>query len=173
MIVNHKSVADNVFFIQKVYMANSVPSSKNYESLALMSKISFLLYKTILTLVFCTVCIFASMPFLLYLYEGTGEDGQLAPMIPFYVPFVNENTFGGYIILCGVHVYALYLTVLGVTGGDATIIVLAVHGLALADIFENGFLSLNNIVNQNRRGNDIEVKFTLRNLVQMHIEAYR
>lgn len=172
MIVNHKSVADNVFFFQKVYMANSMSSTKNYESLALISKISFLLYKVILTLVFCTVCIFASMPFLLYLYEGTGDDGQLAPMIPFYVPFVDENTFGGYIILCCVHLYALYLTVLGVTGGDATIIVMAVNGLALADIFENGFQLLNNMV-KNGKGNEIEVKFTLRNLVQMHIEAYR
>lgn len=167
-LTHKKKIVANVYFMQHVYKMNTKPISDNYETLKKTANIVFVIHRIIVILFILTAMAFALTPVVIYLIEG----GPLIPILPCFFPFIDETTTWGYTFTALFHLFLLYLSCVGLSGSDLTIISMALQGLALADVFDNSFRRLNEMIKVGS-GTPTDVKFTLRNLVKMHIDICR
>lgn len=107
------------------------------------------------------VCSFLLYPFYMYAFEN-----EIVPIIPIYLPGIDENTRNGFIILSSFHISAYFMVISGVFAYDFLITILTVSPLICAKLiwFEMEQLKCD------LEGDEspIVIKYHFRNILLLH-----
>lgn len=93
--------------------------------------------------------------------------GELIPILPFYLPVIDDTTYAGYITLFMLHITAIFFAVIGYVMIEFLLTVMVVGSLIFA-----------NLISMDVRKADDELQladpiatFRLRNIILMHQES--
>lgn len=141
----------------------------NYLSLRNNAKICFIVYRLGVLVFMITAIAFICLPFVVNIIEG----GELQPMLPCMLPFIDYKTNFGFIATMAFHCFIIFLALAGTIGTDLTVMIILLHGISLSNIFNNAFIDINKFTTCNHIDGRQQflIKFKLRNIVQMHIET--
>lgn len=121
------------------------------------------------TMTFCTMSLFLMYPVVLYFLTGVVE-----PILPMTLPYLNANTFKGFIGITGFHILWSAQTGLGLAAADVLIATLVVYTLPMVALFRRRFEELSDILNMGKKAQESEMVYqSLRNLVKMHQDMCR
>nr|QGW45413.1 odorant receptor 40 [Bradysia odoriphaga] len=162
---NHKEVKAMCDFNLKVYRSNK-ESSHNKTLLTTAVNIIVFIFKGGISFLIATAILTVLKPSITYLLIGIVE-----PVIPTYIPMLNENEFSGYVALAAFHTYLLFVFVIGTAAIDFGLMVFVLQSYTLSAIFRNAVDNFNSLVGKNEQdANTIEVRASLRNLILMHMD---
>lgn len=119
----------------------------------------------------CTVYMFGGMFYLLnplYSYYWLGE---IVPILPIYMPLIDETTTEGFIGLTVMHLVFLVLTVVSTAAADFMYVLLIFNMILFARIFSDNVDELNATL-RGEEVNRIEAKFRLTNILLIHREIF-
>lgn len=151
-------------FLRNIYVANA--SNIVLQSTALMKWSTRLLLVTkLITGVIVAAGLLAyAIPVLVYVLTG-----QLIPIAPLYIPFLNENTTAGFTALILIQTVWDAQVIVGMVAADTLLTLFILFQFLMGDLFDNLFLELNCALDDNphiaRSG---EVYACVRNLTMMH-----
>lgn len=111
--------------------------------------------------------IFISFPLITYLVTG-----EHIVFFPIYIPFVHDDTDGGFVVLSSIHFVWITQVVIGLAGSDALMALLLLHILPISELFVVSVEEMNDalLADDPAVANSAYMKLWLRNLLQMHRE---
>lgn len=102
----------------------------------------------------------------IYLYYTKNE---IVPLLPLYMPFIDESTKSGFILLSAIHLGFLFIAVVASACTDLWFAMVAVNFFVPANIFSENVRELNVILTQDKV--DIQLtKAKLLNILLIHRE---
>lgn len=105
-------------------------------------------------------------PFYSYFWQN-----RVIPLLPVYMPFVDENTKTGFITLSALHISLIILTILGSACVDFMFIMLIVNMPVLSTICGDNVRELNDILN-GKKVNLTLANAKLKNIFLIHSEIF-
>lgn len=111
----------------------------------------------------CGLC-FLSYPIIMFL-----ANGELFPVFPMFLPFVNENTNIGYTILTIYHIIFVIMPMAGLAGVEFFIAVFMISSLLFAKLITLDAQQIN-IELSAEKSEKMKIKYRLRNILLMHKE---
>lgn len=129
-----------------VYEANAKTTSP--KRALLMQKISWISEWTLIG-GFFTYIIFGTLQFTYPIY-GYFWQHEIKPLFPLYLPFVDEKTTVGYVILMLIQCTEMYLSLVGSACTDFIFMVLIINVSVFSTIFEDNVIELNEILRENK-----------------------
>lgn len=128
--------------IIEVYAVNSIGASrKRFKLLQLLSTITELL----LTYGFAGSCwcgvLFIMNPIFSYVWLH-----EMRPMLPIYMPFINEDTLSGFVQLTLIHIILIVTGVIGTASVDFMIVMIVLNVPIFSSIFSDNVQELNGIL---------------------------
>lgn len=147
----------------KVYAANQNQKNAPYAILMKWSSNCLLFAKW-----GCIPCGACMSVLICWPFAGYYLTGVLEPILPTFIPFMDENTTFGYIFLYCFEFSLCVLAMSGTCGADFMLIILIVHMWPLCQIFQNMFKELNAglLVERNRSSQHMKDHF--RNILMVH-----
>lgn len=123
-----------------------------------------ILVNLFLILCFVTISLFATSPIPIYIFTG-----DVSPIFPLYIPFLDENTVIGYCGLSFMHIIWLAQTGFGLAVADMSTAAIILYILPMVGLFRKRFEELSKILTLRKVAQDSELVYQcLRNLVKMH-----
>lgn len=160
-----KMVVDLMNKLVDIYTANSKTTSRNrsivIQKFATITKI---VIKGGLTLYVLAGCFYLLNP--LYSYHWRNE---IVPLVPLYMPFIDENTTIGFTILTSIHLVFLALAVIGSACTDFMFVMIIVNMPLLSSIFSDNIGELNAILREETVDESL-VKTKFKNILLLHRE---
>lgn len=94
---------------------------------------------------------------------------EIKPMLPVYMPFIDENTLIGFIELTLIHIIFIFTGALGTVSVDFMVVMIVLNVPIFSTIFSDNVHELNDILHARNDGHDKSVltKAKLRNLFFM------
>lgn len=128
----------------------------------LIAKCGILLYSLAVTSFF---------PYPIYMYFVKDER---VPLLTLYIPFVNENTYGGYITLLIIQTFLIIITVVGMAASDILYAMMITNFPILARLIEDESNQLNEFLEEQEHSEngtkDQTWKYRFHNILVMHNE---
>lgn len=156
--------------IINVYAVNAKTlSRKRFKLLQMLSKITELFLKFGIIGGSCCGMFFIVNPFITYVWLN-----EMKPMIPIYMPFIDENTMDGFLLLTLIQTVFIVTGVIGTVSVDFLIFMIVLNVPIFSNIFSDNVTELNAILS----GDDDEdkqtlIKMKLRNLFFMYDEIWQ
>ncbi|XP_037034192.1 putative odorant receptor 83c [Bradysia coprophila] len=167
-IKNNRSVKDMLYFCSKIYRANTAPGP-NKQLLAKSVKIIVFIFKNGMVLLLTTAILALLRPGFSYIVFG-----KLDPILPTYLPGVDEEETYGYVMLATLHTYIAFIFVTGTAGCDLLLMTQVIHLYTMTHIFRNAVDEFNALIERNTgRTSRKKTRQFLRNLILMHIDYAR
>lgn len=155
---------DQITFI---YAANAKTTDrKRLMLLSNFSLITEIVLKAGSALYCCAGLFYILNPFYSYYFKN-----ELIPLIPLYIPFIDEETKTGFITLCGIHFGFMILTVMATACTDFMFVMIIVNIPVLSTIFCDNVRELNDIL-KNKNVDVPAAKGKLRNILLMHRDIW-
>ncbi len=152
-------------FAIKVYRVNK-DTSANKKRLEKSVKMTVFIFKAGTALLIATAILTCIKPAISYLLMG-----KLEPIIPSYIPGINEEEPTGYACTAVFHFYILFVFVIGTAATDLGLMALVIHSYTMSHIFRNAVNEFNSLVAKNEGNtNTGHIRASLNNLILMHIE---
>lgn len=154
--------------IIEVYAANSIGvSRKRFKFLQLLSTITELLLKVGFAGGCACGMVFILNPIFSYVWLH-----EMKPMLPVFMPFIDENTQSGFIQLTLIHTIFIVTGVIGTASVDFLVFMTVLNIPIFSTIFNDNVQELNDILHaENDDGNgpdkSVLIKAKLRNLIFM------
>lgn len=147
----------------EVHIKSKVPDRLEYfRKFALFTEFLFILE---FILYCCAVIIFFLFPFYMYFFQS-----KLIPIIPIFIPFLDENTIIGYTILVIIQTYFVISALLGLLSYDYFNSVLFTSSLMYAKLIRWEMDAIH--IEMQDNATKWRVNGRLRNLLQMHQEIF-
>lgn len=148
--------------VQKLYDAHIKTKcpvrSKYFQQFGLITEYMFIFwlvaYSMSIPLVFSLV---------IYVYA---VDDKLIPLLPFYLPFIDENTFIGYISLFMLHITSIFTALMGFVTIEFLLTVMVVSSLIFSILISLDIRKTDDELQLT----DSTAKFRLWNIILMHQE---
>lgn len=153
--------------IQNLYKIHS--KTKSIERIEYFEKFAFVtevLFKGMTIVYISSTFTFYFYPVYMYLYEN-----EIVPIIPLYLPAIDENQFTGYVILCVIHVTVLNLATFGVLACDFFIAIIIISTLIFAKLISLDFEQIDMDLMKN--ASPLRITGRFRNILLMHQEMFR
>lgn len=148
--------------LYKVHITTTSPDRIGYfRNFALFTEI---LFKVMSILYFPPILVFMSYP--IYVYVTTN---QLVPIIPLYVPMIDETTIVGFIILAIYHIINIILGTLGLIAIDYFMAIVITSSLIFAKLISADLQQINCDLMEND-SRLMAAKARFRNIFWMHQE---
>lgn len=96
---------------------------------------------------------------------------KIVPLIPIYMPFIDENTQIGFVVLTLMHLQFMILTLVASAAVDFMFIILIFNMLFLAKLFTNDVDELNDTLRE-EKVDKVVAKAKLLNILLMHQEIF-
>lgn len=113
-------------------------------------------------------------------FAGYYLTGYLEPILPTFIPFVDETSTLGYVILFIFEGLICVLGMSGTCGADFMLFILIVHMWPMCQIFDNMFKELNQGLLVEEHRNSSQIRGHFRNILMVHqdmcwlvIDTYR
>lgn len=152
--------------IISIYAANA--KNNRYDRTILLRKCSTateILLKCGLIVYFLAGCFYLLNP--IYLYYAKNE---IVPLLPLYMPFIDETTRTGFILLTAIHLGFLFIAVVASASSDLWFAMVAVNFFVPANIFYDDVRVLNDILGE-EKVNIRLAKAKLLNVLFIHRET--
>lgn len=163
--LNGKEFYDRVHFIQAVYKANTRPSGVNYLVLEKWSARFRLLFKITQSMI-----LVSCLAFVVFAVFEAVMTGQRAFITCIMIPGVDEETLGGYIVICIYHSVLTYIMYYGLVSYDVMKFLIILHVWPMVHIFEKMSDQLNQAMANRKLIYSRIFWMHLRNLIKMHQE---
>lgn len=153
--------------ITDIYAENTKTDKR--DRLLLMRKFSLIteiVLKAGCALYFCAGVFYFLNPLHSYFFKN-----KLIPLLPLYMPFIDEHTKSGFIILGAVHVAIIISTVIASACSDFMFVMIIVNIPVLSTIFSDNVGELNDIL-RNENVDFSAAKAKLRNILLIHREIF-
>ncbi|XP_037031708.1 putative odorant receptor 83c [Bradysia coprophila] len=165
LLKNHKEMKAMCDFNLKVYRSNR-DTSHNKTELTKAVNIIVFIFKGGISFLIVTAILTVLKPSITYLLIGKVE-----PILPTYIPMLNDKELTGYMCLAVFQAYIMFVFVIGTAATDFGLMVLVLQSYTLSQIFRNEVDDFNSLVAKNERNtNTIDVRASLRNLILMHMD---
>lgn len=153
-----------IYFIQDIYRAHiTTTSPERREYFRKFAMITDYMFKIILFMYLSTVSTCFMYPFLVYFTQN-----EVVPIMPLFIPGINENTTFGFIILTIYHIFMILLASFGVVATDFFLALIIISSLIFAKIIS---LELQQIhIDLEEKDSRLKVKSRFRNILRMHKE---
>lgn len=148
-----------------VYTVNSIGAPhKRFKLLQLFSTITELLLKFGFSASCLCGLVFILNPIFTYVLLN-----QMKPMLPVYMPFIDENTLNGFIQLTLIQTIFIVAAVIGTSSADFMVVMIVLNIPIFPLIFSDNVHELNGILHAKNNSNDkpVLIKAKLRNLFFM------
>lgn len=158
-------IVDLMNNIIDIYAANAKAPSRN--RLKLIQK-----YAIITEIVIkggITVYTFAGLFYLINPFYSYYWRNELVPLIPLYLPYIDENTTIGFSFLTAMHAIYLFLAVIGTACTDFMFVMMVVNMPLLSNIFRDNINELNGILRE-ENVNEPLAKAKFKNILLLHRE---
>lgn len=129
----------------------------------------YLTYTEYLFKVGIALYFFASTGYFVYPFYRYKVYNEIIPILPNYLPYVDENTNTGFIILTIFHLNLIVLGALGTACSDLSFTMVIVNVPVLGNIFTDNIKDLNDILKE-KRPNLPMMKARLLNIFLQHRE---
>lgn len=151
-------------FVQRLYKIHStIKTKKRIEYFNNFAFATEMIFKVMSTLYLLSVFTFFPYPLYMYYFEN-----EVVTMIPIYMPFVDEKTFTGYIIVSGYQITIFVIATLGVLACDSFMAIIIVSTLIFAKLIKFDMEQINDDLLE--KDSTITVKARFRNILLMHQE---
>lgn len=152
-----------------VYAANKAHvSRKRHKLLQMLSTLTELFLKFGIVCGFCCGMVFIINPFVTYVWLN-----EMRPMIPIYLPFIDENSMGGFVLLTLIQIIFIVTGVIGTVSVDFLVFMIVLNVPIFSNIFSDNVCDLNDILNGNDDDRPVLMKTKLRNLFFMYDEIWK
>lgn len=151
--------------IISIYAENS--KNNKYERPMLLRKFSIateILLKSGVVLYFLAGCFYILNP--IYIYYAKNE---IVPLLPLYMPFIDETTKSGFILLTAIHLGFLFIAVVASACTDLWFALIAVNIFVPANIFCDNVRELSEILSEEKVNTRL-AKAKLLNVLLIHRE---
>lgn len=165
MLYFREKISGLILEIRNIHEINNNDRTRvNYNILLNASSKILILVNVFLVMTVCTMLLFAIYPLGLYLVTGTK-----VPIIPMYMPYLDEDTIEGYMGMSFFHLSWLTQTGLGLAAADLLITSMILFILPMVELFRARFKELTGILNLGKKAQESDFVYQcLRNLVKMH-----
>lgn len=161
----HKDMKILVDFMVKVYGANK-STSANKNCLQKSVNLTVLIFKVGMVLLITTAILTCIRPCISYVFFGKVE-----LIVPIYFPGIDETEIAGYSSIAALHVYILFIFVIGTAATDLGLMTVTIHSYTMAQLFRNAVNDFNSMVGNGKRNVDTKfIQAALNNLIAMHID---
>lgn len=117
-----------------------------------------------MTLYILSACSFFPYPIYKYVYFN-----EIVPLTTIYIPFLDENTSNGFIVVTIYHLLCMIYSVIGSASLDFTLIMIAVNVPVMGNILNDDIQALNELVASDEPDPTI-IKTRLKNIFLQHQE---
>lgn len=153
-----------IYFIQDIYKANitteSVERSEYFRKFALFTEYFF---KFILYFYLSTISTSLVYPIFVFITQN-----EFFPIMPLYLPYIDETTVVGFTIISIYHIILISLVSFGIVAIDFFLAIIIISSLMFAKIIS---LEMHEIhVDLDEKGSQIAIKARFRNILRMHKE---
>lgn len=152
-----------ICLIQDLYKIHAKTKSRElavyFEKFAVFTEI---LFKIMIIAFLSSTVTFFLYPFYMYFIKG-----ELMPMMPLYLPFVNESTIIGFIIINSYQFLCAVISVVGLSALEFLTAIIIISSLIFAKLISRDLLQINADLQEIDPGMLI-VKARLRNIFLMH-----
>lgn len=156
-------------YLRELFVAVGTEISDRHATLFKWSKRFVYLFKWFSLMIAFPFLVFCMFPVTIYCLSG-----QRVVMFPIFIPFVDDTTVDGYLLLTSIHALWSIQSAVGLIGGDICMAFLFLHVIPMVELFEISFAELNETCQLHRTfSNKILLKMQLRNILQMHRELAR
>lgn len=152
---------DKIIKIYTENAKNAINRSENLDKCVTISRLILKLGVVIYTL--------AGLFYLLnpiYLYCTRRE---IVPLLPLYMPFIDETTKHGFILLSVLHLGFVFVAVVASAGSDLLYALVVINFFVPVNIFHNNIDELNTLLSKSKP-NDKFIKAKLLNVIFIHRE---
>lgn len=150
-----------------IYEANAKASSRS--RLKLIRK--FAIITEIMIKGGIAVYTFAGMFYLINPIYSYYWLNKIVPLVPIYLPFIDENTTAGFTALTGLHLIFLFMAVVGTACTDFMFVMLIVNMPLLSRIFQDNISELNDILREENVDQPL-AKAKFKNILLLHREFW-
>lgn len=110
------------------------------------------------------------LPYLVYPVAIYYIEGKLVPIVPIFIPGIDEETVSGFLILSAIHIFIIFAAAFGMASVDIFYAILLVNVPIMARLIEIECTDLNNMLRE-KSNNSILWKHRFKNILIMHLEA--
>lgn len=161
-----EEIKASVLIVQDVYKATSDSKKPSYPIMLKWSTLFLFIIRIFYLVIFLTMTAVLQYPLSVYILTG-----EAVPMMPMYVPGIDETTKSGFIILTLIHIGWDCQAAIGVAVSDIFYSLILLHIWPLVELFESMFEQMNEaILESPKTAQSQKVKMWIRNLVLAHQE---
>lgn len=152
--------------LHDIYGATTDKSKQSYAIMLRWSNLIFSIAKIFSCVIVATMLVIIVYPMFVFLISG-----QFVPMLPMFVPGIDELSKLGFLMLTGIHTIWAVQGAVGMLFSDMFYSVMVLHIWPMVHILENMFQELNVAILKNPNlGDSLQVRLWLRNIIMAHRE---
>lgn len=153
-----------MYFLEKLYKIHSKSkSSDRIECFGQFARFTEILFKSLAFVYASSRLTFLLEPIVAYFTQH-----ELVPIVPLFIPAIDETTVIGYIFVSIYQIYMLSLSVTGLLVCDYFYAVIIISPLIFAKLIAIDFEQIH--CDLNEKNATITVRARFRNVLQMHLE---
>lgn len=156
-------------YLRKIYEKNRRPNSESFKTLMNSTSLLVIICRVFSFIVVTTLILFTATPILYFLFIG-----QLDPILPVFLPFVDHSNVWGFFLLFAYHFLLLLVTALGIISADLLMGIMYLHVVIMVRLFELRISQLNDVLARYPRSrSSVEVHKCLGNIIRLHQDINR
>lgn len=153
-----------IYFIRDIYKEHitteSVERAEYFRKFALFTEYFF---KFLVLMYFSLIFVVLTYPGFMYFTQH-----ELVPIMPLYIPGIDENTIIGYIIITIYHLTMITLASVGIAATDFFLAIVIISSLIFAKLI---WLEMQQIhTDLDEKSSELSLKVHFRNILRMHKE---
>lgn len=169
--INYRDMLYAAFFVQNIFKTHiTTKSVVRFEYLLKMARFFKILFKMLLCIYIVSAFTFMIYPIYVYITES-----QLIPMLPIFVPGIDEKTVGGYIFLLLFQLMLVILCIAGMLAADYIFAIFVISPLIMAKFISLDMDQINIELEENGAAStmpaNINARARFRNVLKMHQET--
>lgn len=167
MRLTHANYAEDfqwtISFILDLYKINSkIQSRDRFEYFQKISSFTEILFKVVISTIACSFFVFLFYPIYMYFFQG-----QLIPIVPLFLPGIDENTLIGYTVVTIYHLALAFVGMIGFSSFEFLIAIIIISSLIFAKLISIDLVQINADLKEKNPGS-VTVKGRLLNVFLMH-----